>query len=161
LKDRSQSDVKGQEITQDMSSNHSHHADAAQREQPSSNSAATLISDLLASSLPASSVDGAKNALSLRTTTLQFTRFVQKAGPVFAVSDRIEAIVRWQDPFQTLCAGAGWAIICLFPATILLLPSIIITVILLVNHNTRFPPASHHEVRPPVSEAPPAPGSVE
>lgn len=77
-----------------------------------SSSAQNFISDLIATSLPSTSVDGAKASLSLRTTTLQFTRFVHKAGPVFAVQDTIESVFRWQDPLLTLLVGCAWAIIC-------------------------------------------------
>lgn len=76
------------------------------------NSAQSFIADLIQTSLPSTSVDRAKQALSLRTTTLQFTRFVQKTGPVFAVQDAVEAIFRWQDPVQTLFCGALWALVC-------------------------------------------------
>lgn len=142
---------------------------------PSSSS--SFISELIASSLPSQSVEGAKQALSLRTTTMQFTRFVQKAGPVFAVSDGIEGILRWQDPLQTLLAAAIWAIVSLYPHTLLLVPSVTITSLLLVNHQRRFPPAnqldtsdgrsparsfsSASSVKPPVSGQPPSEGSVE
>lgn len=135
-----------------------------------SSSAQNFISDLIATSLPSTSVDGAKASLSLRTTTLQFTRFVHKAGPVFAVQDTIESIFRWQDPLLTLLAGCAWAIFCLYPQVILLVPSATLASILLYNHSRRFPPdpisldnpyQEAHTVKAPPSGQPPTEGSVD
>lgn len=156
-----------------------------------SSSAQNFISDLIATSLPSTSVDGAKASLSLRTTTLQFTRFVHKAGPVFAVQDAIESVFRWQDPLLTLLVGCAWAIICacgcgvssyyvmqtdaefspgLYPQLILLIPSASLATVLLYNHSRRFPPdpisldnpyQEAHTVKPPPSGQPPTEGSVD
>jgi len=134
------------------------------------NSAQSFITDLIQTSLPSTSVDGAKQALSLRTTTLQFTRFVHKTGPVFVVQDAIESVFRWQDPIQTVFCGAVWALICLYPQLVLLIPSMAISAILLVNHHKRFPPSKltpddpyqrAETVRPPPSGQPPTEGSVD
>ncbi|KAK9893719.1 hypothetical protein P389DRAFT_191299 [Cystobasidium minutum MCA 4210] len=135
-----------------------------------SSSAQNFISDLIATSLPTTSVDGAKASLSLRTTTLQFTRFVHKAGPVFAVQDAIESVFRWQDPTLTLLVGCAWAIICLYPQLLLLVPSASLATVLLYNHSRRFPPEpisldnpyqESSTVKPPPSGQPPTEGSVD
>lgn len=88
-------------------------ASSRQNNPVSSSPAQSFIADFITSSLPASSVDSAKQALSLRTTTLQFTRFVQKAGPIFAAQDAIEKVFRWQDPAETLVYMSVWALICM------------------------------------------------
>jgi hypothetical protein len=135
-----------------------------------SSSAQSFINDLLVSSLPSTSVDGAKQALSLRTTTSHFFRFVHKTGPVFDVSDAIEGIVRWQNPLATLLVGCVWALICLYPALVLLGPSVAVSTILLYNHSRRFPPSpisienpyqESHMSKAPPSGQPPTEGSVE
>ena len=136
----------------------------------SSASAHTFISDLITTSLPSTSVEGAKQALSLRTTTVAFTRFVHKTGPVFIIQDKLEAIFKWQDPLQTLFVASTLALLCFFPHLILLLPSITIATILLVNHSHRYPTApisldnpyqESKTVKPPTTGQPPPEGSVE
>ena len=135
-----------------------------------SSSAQSFLNDLFVSSLPSTSVDGAKQALSLRTTTSHFFRFVHKTGPVFDISDAIEGIVRWQNPLATLLVGCVWALVCLYPALVLLAPSVAVCSILLYNHARRFPPSpisvanpyqESHIAKPPPSGQPPTEGSVE
>lgn len=135
-----------------------------------SSSASSFINDLLLSSLPSTTVDGSKQALSIRTTTSHFFRFVHKTGPVFDISDAIEGILRWQNPLATIFVGCVWALVCLYPALVLLAPSIAVSTVLLWNHARRFPPAPisvdnpYQEARTakaPPSGQPPTEGSVE
>lgn len=135
-----------------------------------SSSAQNFINDLLVSSLPSTTVDGSKQALSLRTTTTHFFRFVHKTGPVFDISDAIEGILRWQDPLATVFVGCLWALICLYPALLLFAPSVGICSVLLYNHSRRFPPApisvdnpyqESRTAKAPPSGQPPTEGSVE
>ena len=56
-----------------------------------------------------------KDPLSLQITTVNFTRFVAKSGPIFWVQDRVEEIVMWKKGNTvTLAWMAAYAVICEF-----------------------------------------------
>ncbi|KZW00425.1 hypothetical protein EXIGLDRAFT_721949 [Exidia glandulosa HHB12029] len=80
--------------------------------------------------------------LAIQTTTVNFTRFVSRAGPVFWVQDRVEEVVMWRKGnAYTVAWMAGYAFICYFPRLVLLLPHAILIALLLATYQTKRPDA--------------------
>ncbi|KAI0338995.1 hypothetical protein BDW22DRAFT_1487362 [Trametopsis cervina] len=68
-----------------------------------------------------------KDPLSIPITTVNFKRFVGKAGPVFWVQDRLEEVVMWRRGNRyTGVWIAGYAFLCYFPRLFLLLPLLLL-----------------------------------
>ncbi|KAI0697915.1 integral peroxisomal membrane peroxin-domain-containing protein [Cytidiella melzeri] len=76
-----------------------------------------------------------KDPLSVPITTVNFKRFVSKAGPVFWLQDRLEEIVMWRKGWKyTSVWIAGYAFLCLFSRLALLLPVFLLLGILLARN---------------------------
>ncbi|EPQ27380.1 uncharacterized protein PFL1_04919 [Pseudozyma flocculosa PF-1] len=79
-----------------------------------------------------------KEPLSLPTTTKNFRGFVQKSGPIFFFQDGVQATLVWQDTSWTLMWMAIWAVISIYPWTLVLMPSTVLAFILISTHRARF-----------------------
>ncbi|GBE83091.1 hypothetical protein SCP_0501370 [Sparassis crispa] len=76
-----------------------------------------------------------RDPLSIPITTVNFKRFVAKAGPVFWLQDRFEEILMWKKGWKyTLVWMAAYAFLCCFPRMILLLPHVALLSVLLATH---------------------------
>ncbi|EJD52284.1 hypothetical protein AURDEDRAFT_99106 [Auricularia subglabra TFB-10046 SS5] len=80
--------------------------------------------------------------LAIQTTTVNFTRFVSRSGPVFWVQDRVEEIVMWRKGnVYTAAWMAGYAFLCYYPRLVLLIPHATLIAILLQTYSTKKPDA--------------------
>ncbi|KAI0771430.1 hypothetical protein BC629DRAFT_1595665 [Irpex lacteus] len=76
-----------------------------------------------------------KDPLSIPITTVNFKRFVSRAGPVFWLQDRLEEIVMWRRGWKyTSVWIAGYTFLCFFPRLALLLPMFLLLGALLSNN---------------------------
>ncbi|KAI0712486.1 integral peroxisomal membrane peroxin-domain-containing protein [Earliella scabrosa] len=76
-----------------------------------------------------------RDPLSIPITTVNFRRFVARAGSIFWLQDRVEEIVLWKRSWKyTLVWMAAYAFLCYFPRLILLLPHAIVLSVLLAMH---------------------------
>ncbi|KAI0754717.1 integral peroxisomal membrane peroxin-domain-containing protein [Daedaleopsis nitida] len=98
-----------------------------------------------------------RDPLSIPITTVNFRRFVAKAGPIFWLQDRIEEIVLWKKGWKyTSVWMAAYAFICYFPQLILLIPHVVILGVLLTMHPT-MRSKDHAEIPSPNASQPPPP----
>ncbi|RPD62672.1 hypothetical protein L226DRAFT_458932 [Lentinus tigrinus ALCF2SS1-7] len=98
-----------------------------------------------------------RDPLSVPITTVNFRRFVSKAGPIFWLQDRIEEIVLWKKSQKyTLVWMAAYAFICYFPRLILLLPHVIVLGVLLAMHPTLRGRDAAENPSPKATQPPPS-----
>ncbi|KAI0087896.1 integral peroxisomal membrane peroxin-domain-containing protein [Irpex rosettiformis] len=99
-----------------------------------------------------------KDPLSIPITTVNFKRFVSRAGPVFWLQDRLEEIVMWRKGWKyTTVWVTGYAFLCYFPRLALLLPVYLLLGSLLANNPSikrDVPEAPKGNRVPPLPTAP-------
>lgn len=140
----------------------------AEQKQPEAVDKTSLLQDLIISSvismknLPKLSVQDGKEPLSMTTTTNNFRRFVQKAGPIFVFQDKVESIIKWENPIHTILTMVVYSIVCLYPQLIILAPQVVIVTILVSTYQKRHPHSlSSTTSRPPPEPEYPAVGSID
>lgn len=69
-------------------------------------------------------------------TTLpkNFTRFVMKVGPLAAFQDRIERIIRWDTPSETLFAMSVFMTVCMNPQLLIFVPQLLVIAVIVRNY---------------------------
>ncbi|KAH8930180.1 hypothetical protein BT69DRAFT_1328149 [Atractiella rhizophila] len=80
---------------------------------------------------PAGSVVKGKEALSLQTTSANFTRFIQRSGPLFALQDTILQILTWEQPSRAIFVSVLWSLICYKPKLLFALPTTLLLALFL------------------------------
>lgn len=117
----------------------------------------------------------------LTTTPRNFQRTVSRVGGLATFERQVQAILTWETPSQTLLCILAWSTLCLYPGTLLLLPSILIIYIILsfyfakahrlaqlqekedgTNDSGSSKKGKKDRFKPRLSQAPPpAPGSIQ
>ncbi|KAF9916009.1 hypothetical protein FBU30_001580 [Linnemannia zychae] len=93
-----------------------------------------IISAAIRMSLPGDISALPKNdhpALSIQATTINFTRFVHKTTGLFWFQDRVEDILTWKDPWNTLFVLVLYCFVCIYPVLLCLLPQCIMATIMI------------------------------
>ncbi|KAF9087476.1 SET-binding factor 2 [Mortierella sp. GBA35] len=93
-----------------------------------------IISAAIRMSLPGDISALPKNdhpALSIQATTINFTRFVHKTTGLFWFQDRIEDILTWKDPWNSVFVLVLYCFVCIYPLLLFLLPQCIMATIMI------------------------------
>ncbi|KAG9303685.1 hypothetical protein G9A89_018582 [Geosiphon pyriformis] len=85
------------------------------------------------------SSDSAHPPLNLQTTTINFKKFVQKCGFIFALQDSVENLILWKNSANTLLAMVIYVYICIYPHLMILLPLVGLLSLLISFYHKRFP----------------------
>ncbi|KAI8982410.1 integral peroxisomal membrane peroxin-domain-containing protein [Mycotypha africana] len=60
--------------------------------------------------------------LNPQASTINFTRFVSRCGPVFAFRDRLLLLLSWNNPIDTFVVLLSYSIICIYPKLLFFIP---------------------------------------
>jgi hypothetical protein len=121
-----------------------------------------------------------RDPLSIQITTVNFSRFIARVGPVFWLQDRVEEVLMWKrgwkvtavwiSAYAFLCACFLYKVLLFhsesisgyFPRLVLLLPHAILAAIMFSTYPTTSPSSSTSTKNPPAPIAPPpSEGSVD
>ncbi|CAG8532285.1 3091_t:CDS:2 [Ambispora gerdemannii] len=91
--------------------------------------------------------DSSHPPLNLQTTTINFKKFVQKCGFIFALQDAVEDLVTWKNSANTLLAMVVYIYLCLYPHLIILTPLVIVLSVLISSYTKRFPDGPINQIR--------------
>jgi len=121
-----------------------------------------IIQDLIVSTA-AKSIELQKNLakpeLSLAANGKNFARFTVRAAALANLQDTIEGIFAWQQPSVTLLCMVAYAFVCIYPATILMLPYILLVHLIVQNYFYRAQRIAQANGRP-LSLLPPEPSPI-
>ncbi|RKP26466.1 hypothetical protein SYNPS1DRAFT_14149 [Syncephalis pseudoplumigaleata] len=77
-------------------------------------------------------------SLNLVTRTPKNTqRFVQRAGALGAAENAVKYIMTWQSPSTTMLCMVGYALLCLYPILITIIPHLVILHLIISNYFKR------------------------
>ncbi|KAI8391591.1 integral peroxisomal membrane peroxin-domain-containing protein [Radiomyces spectabilis] len=81
--------------------------------------------------------------LNPQITAKNFSRFVARCGPLFAFRDAVILLLSWDKPIDTLVALISYCILCLYPALILFIPSLVLLWIIIGGYYKRYGDTLH------------------
>lgn len=68
--------------------------------------------------------------LNPQTTAKNFSRFIGRCGPVFALRDSIILLISWEKPLDTWIAILVYSLVCMYPKLLLVVPQLAISFLL-------------------------------
>lgn len=68
--------------------------------------------------------------LNPQTTAKNFSRFLGRCGPVYALRDSIILLISWENPLDTWIAILVYSLVCIYPKLLLVIPQLAISFLL-------------------------------
>ncbi|KAI9256897.1 integral peroxisomal membrane peroxin-domain-containing protein [Sporodiniella umbellata] len=79
-----------------------------------------------------------------QTTTVNFTRFVSRIGPMFNFRDQVMLLLSWERPLDTWLSLMLYCFLCLYPKIILFIPQLFLIYLTLINRSR----ANKQQIKP-------------
>lgn len=88
--------------------------------------ASTEADEKAAKQMPVSEYLEHQSPLHPQTTAKNFSRFIGRCGPVFALRDSIILLISWENPLDTWIAILVYSLLCIYPKLVLIVPQLAI-----------------------------------
>ncbi|KAI7878586.1 hypothetical protein K492DRAFT_164706, partial [Lichtheimia hyalospora FSU 10163] len=83
-----------------------------------------------AKQMPVSEYLEHQSPLNPQTTAKNFSRFIGRCGPVFALRDSIILLISWENPLNTWIAIVVYCLVCIYPKLVFVVPQLVTSFLL-------------------------------